>query len=347
MNPNTRPNQMKKAPKMSSKQLHRPVTAALAGVCCAAALLLPALAADTAQTASGIPPLMLPATAGWAGNINLQQDPTIWLPDDYLHGAASVKRAISLGAPPDKTTQYLHARMFNEYMPPVSGIGPISDGPAHPFYNNVVARIVGRNSSYRVADLNSEAAKNVMPWAVEALKKQNAMALQEKNGETRQARCWETGVPDIHEAPQALYFIQTPKEIVMYQGGRVRHIYLNVPHTKNPAPSWYGESVGHYEGDTLVVDTIGLNTVTFVDGYRTPHTTQEHVIERFRAINGGKALDVSFTVDDPGTFYKPWSGRRPRYRGNGRMAEDTCAANNDDKFNLGFDPVPTATAPDF
>jgi hypothetical protein len=258
-----------------------------------------------------------------------------------------VKRAISLGAPPDKTTQYLHARMFNEYMPPVSGIGPISDGPAHPFYNNPVARIVGKNSSYRVADLNSEAAKNVMPWAIEALKKKNALTIVDKNGETRQARCWETGVPDIHEAPQALYFIQTPKEIVMYQGGRVRRIYMNVPHTNNPSPSWYGESIGHYEGDTLVVDTIGLNTVTFVDGYRTPHTTQEHVIERFRVINGGKALDVSFTVDDPGTFYKPWSARRPRYRANGRMEEDTCAANNDDKFNLGFDPVPTAATPDF
>src|SRR6185437_6018828 len=245
------------------------------------------------------------------------------------------------GAPPNKVTDYLHARMFNEYMPPASGIGPIMDGPEHPFYNNAVQRAIGKNSSYRVADLNSEAAKNLMPWAVDALKKQNALALAGRNGETRQARCWETGVPDIHEAPQALYFVQTPKEVVMYQGGRVRHVYMNVPHSKNITPSWYGESVGHYEGDTLVVDTVGLNTITFVDGYRTPHTTQEHVIERFKIVNGGKALDVSFTVDDPGTFYKPWSARRPRYRANGRMNEDTCAANNDDKFNLGFDPVPT------
>ena len=145
-----------------------------------------------------------------------------------------------------------------------------------------------------------------MPWAVEALKKQNALTLAERNGETRQARCWETGVPDIHEAPQPLYFIQTAKEIVMYQGHRTRHVFMNVPHTNNPAPSWYGESVGHYEGDTLVVDTIGQNDKTFVDGYRTPHTTQLHVVERFRVVKGGRGLDVSFTVDDPGTFYKPW-----------------------------------------
>ena len=81
--------------------------------------------------------------------------------------------------------------------------------------------------------------------------------------------------------------------------------------------------------------------------YRTPHTTQLHVVERFKVVNGGKALDVSFTADDPGTFYKPWGARRPRYRANGRMDEDTCAANNDDKFNLGFDPVPTAATVDF
>ena len=323
------------------------VATALGGIFAAAAMLMPAGAADTPQSPGGIPPFMLPATSGWSGNIDLRQDPSIWLPDDYLHGEASVKRAISLGAPRDKVVPYLHARMFNEYMPPVSGIGPIMDGPEHPFYNNAVMRATGKQSSYRVADLNSEAAKNLLPWAVEALKKQNALTLVGRNGETRQARCWETGVPDIHEAPQGLYFIQAPKVVVMMQGGRVRHVYMNVPHSQNPAPSYYGESVGRDEGDTLVVDTIGLNTVTFVDGYRTPHTTQEHVVERFRIVNGGKALDVSFTVDDPGTFYKPWGARRPRFRSNGRMTEDTCSANNDDKFNLGFDPVPTAASPDF
>ncbi len=104
-------------------------------------------------------------------------------------------------------------------------------------------------------------------------------------------------------------------------------------------PSWYGESVGHYEGDTLVVDTVGLNTVTFVDGYRTPHTSQEHVSSASRSSMAEKALDVSFTVDDPGTFYKPWSAQTAALpRQMARMAEDTCAANNDDKFNLGLIP---------
>ena len=67
---------------------------------------------------------------------------------------------------------------------------------------------------------------------------------------------------------------QTPKEVLIIWRGdsQFRHVYLNVLHSQNPKPSWYGESVGHYEGDTLVVDTIGLSTKTFVDNYRTPHT---------------------------------------------------------------------------
>jgi hypothetical protein len=192
---------------------------------CTSAALLPALGADPSPA---IPELMLPSTAGWTGFIVRGTDPSIYLPEDYLQGRASVERAISLGAPPAKVTAYLQGRTFNEWIAPVTGIGPISDGPEHPFYNNNVAQVVGKNPSYRIADLTSEAARNLMPWALEAVKKQNAIVLVGKNGETRQARCWETGVPNIHEAPQSLYFIQTPKEVVMYQGGRVRHVYLNV-----------------------------------------------------------------------------------------------------------------------
>ena len=130
----------------------------------------------------------------------------------------------------------------------------------------------------------------------------------------REARCWETGVPAFHLNPGLMHIIQTPKEVVLFLTGRVRHIWLDVPHSANPKPSWYGESVGRYEGDTLVVDTIGFNDKTFVDSYRTPHTDKLHVVERFRLIDGGNTLEVAFTVEDPGAFYQPWSGTRNRHR---------------------------------
>ena len=74
------------------------------------------------------------------------------------------------------------------------------------------------------------------------------------------------------------------------QDFQLRRIYLNVPHSSNPQPSWYGESVGHYEnGDTLVVDTIGMNDKTYVDNYRTPHTDKLHVVERFTLARDGQS----------------------------------------------------------
>src|SRR5258705_10708035 len=95
---------------------------------------------------------------------------------------------------------------------------------------------------------------------------------------------------------------------------QLRLVFLNQPHSPNPKPSWYGESVGHYEnGDTLVVDTIGLNDKTFVDNYRTPHTTKLHVVERFQIVKDATELLVNVRVEDPGAFTMPWTAVQ-RYR---------------------------------
>jgi hypothetical protein len=325
--------------------------ASAAAALCVAAAALTGRAADTAQS---VPPLMLPYGSGWSGGIGggrggSEVPAEAYLPADYLNNPKDIQGAIARGVPPEKVKTYLQVRTFGQYIPPASGIGPITDDPNHPYFNNAM-RVIGKQTTFRVADLTDEAAKNLMPWAIEALQKQNALTLAGRNGETRQARCWEMGVPDVNEVPQPLYFIQTPGEVVMYLGHRVRHIYMNVPHSKHPPLTWNGESIGHYEGDTLVVDTIGQNDKTFVDGYRTPHTTQIHVVERFRVINGGKGLETTFTVEDPGTFYQPWSGRRPRYLVTDHPLDDTdriCAAGNEDRFHLGLDPLPQAATPDF
>jgi hypothetical protein len=104
--------------------------------------------------------------------------------------------------------------------------------------------------------------------------------------------------------PNPTVFLQTPKVvwIVFFGNQQIRRVYMDVPHSENPKPSWYGESVGHYEGDTLVIDTIGLNTRTFVDVYRTPHTEKLHVVEHWHMIDDGKMMEATFTVDDPDAF---------------------------------------------
>jgi len=249
---------------------------------------------------------------------------------------------------PVSPTRAITARTRNDFTPPLSGPGPVTDDPDHPYINNELARQLNVQPTYRVANLNNS---NLKPWVVEALRKQNELALAGKQGLPRDARCWEVGVPAYHLHPGEMYFIQTPKEVILYLQARVRHIYLDVPHSKNPKPSWYGESVGHYEGgDTLVVDTIGFNDQTFVDNYRTPHTSQLHVTERFKLIDGGKTLDVSFTVEDPGAFYAAWSASRPRQRvQHGPMDghEAGCSEDHNNYFNLDIEQVPIADKPDF
>jgi hypothetical protein len=142
---------------------------------------------------------------------------------------------------------------------------------------------------------------------------------------------------------------QTPKEITIIEESdmQVRHIYLDVRHSANLAPSWYGEAAGHYEGDELVV-TIGLNDKTFVDSYRTPHTTQLHVVERFKMLDGENILQASIAVDDPGAFTMPWSAiQRWRRREEGPIIELVCAENSTDCFHNEAGPIPQDEKPDF
>jgi hypothetical protein len=160
----------------------------------------------------------------------------------------------------------------------------------------------------RIADLSNPILK---PWAIEKMKKANDDVVAGKVPFIARERCWPPGVPGfaVYTRVQPIYFLQSDKQVVIINelNQQFRHIYLDVPHSKNPKPSWFGESVGYYEGDELVVDTIGLNDKTFVDNYRTPHTEQIHVVERFKMIEGGNTLQAIVTVDDPGAFNMPWT----------------------------------------
>jgi hypothetical protein len=93
-----------------------------------------------------------------------------------------------------------------------------------------------------------------------------------------------------------------------------------------------------------VIDTIGLNTKTYVDNYRTPHTEKLHVVERWRMVKGGKAMEATFTVEDPEAFYEPWSAIRRFRRATQQFGEDICAENNQHLFDY---KIPIANKADF
>ena len=176
-----------------------------------------------------------------------------------------------------------------EFMPPPSGAGPVMQNPAYPHVSNEEFRDTGRQPTLPVADLNNPI---LQPWVKEELRKRNELVLAGKGGLSPAANCWPVGVPAFTLLPiQPIFFVPGPKEVVIvWQGDhhQLRHVYLTGNHSAKPTPSWFGESIGHYETDTLVVDTIGMNTRTFVDDYFTPHTEKLHVVERFRVIEGGK-----------------------------------------------------------
>jgi hypothetical protein len=230
-------------------------------------------------------------------------------------------------------------------VPDASGPGPVTFDPAHPYVSNADARRRGIQPTFRVADLTHP---NLKPAAKEIMKRENEKVLAGKIAYTPRSSCKPAGVPSFLMFPVAepIYFIQTPKRVTMIFAGNaeVRRVYLNVPHSANPQPSWYGESVGHYEGDTLVVDTIGLSKETYVDNYRTPHTEKLHVVERWRLVDHMK-LQVIITVDDPDVFYEPWKAIH-HYRRIQRPTtyEDVCAENNQQVFDYN---IPVAHKPDF
>ena len=95
---------------------------------------------------------------------------------------------------------------------------------------------------------------------------------------------------------QPLQIFQRPDHILMIyrQGPELRHARMNEPHPTQVTPSWYGDSVGHYEGDTLVLDTVGIKRGPFamVDIYGTPHSATLHVVERYRLVDNDDAKDA-------------------------------------------------------
>jgi hypothetical protein len=240
------------------------------------------------------------------------------------------------------------SKIADDFQLPASGPGPVTYDRNHPYVPN---NNDGKQVTFRIADLTNPILK---PWAIERMREQNELAAAGKRAFEARASCRPGGVPGflVMGRVNPLYFVQGKNEVLLINEGgpEVRRVFLNVPHSANPKISPYGESVGQYEGgDTLVVDTIGLSDDTYIDNYRTPHTTQLHVVERFKVTNGGKTLEVTIHVEDPGAFNMPWSARQTFHRTRaGKLEEAICAENN---FAFEADAavaeIPTADKPDF
>ncbi len=168
--------------------------------------------------------------------------------------------------------------------------------------------------------------------------------------------------------------------ILYAQDDQVRHVRMNASHPARVTPSAMGDSVGHYEGDTLVIDTIGIKTgvLGLVDRYGSSRSDEFHLVERYRLIDGAaakeaqerhekvdgrvggrpgavaiipdttiKGLQLQFTVEDPKTFTTPWSANVTYRRSSEEWQEQVCAEDNGNYLNENSHPIPQAAKPDF
>ena len=169
----------------------------------------------------------------------------------------------------------------------------------------------------------------LQPWA-EAVYKERI----ETNGKDHPGvRCLPSGIPEKLNIPDGLKVVQTPDLVVFLYESRTiyRQVFLDGrPLPKNAQPTWMGYSVGRWEGDTLVVETIGQNGKTWLDMRGLPATEALKVTERYTRTNIG-AMKIDVTIDDPKAYTKPWSVTLSwRLIPDTDLIESICEENNKD-----------------
>ena len=165
----------------------------------------------------------------------------------------------------------------------------------------------------------------MQPWAKQLMESRQAK-------DDPEANCLPTGVPRI--APYPWRIVQTPTHIFFLFEGNIhsyRQIFIDGrKHPADPDPTWYGHSIGHFEGQTLVVDTVGFNDKFWFDFKGHPHTEQLHIVERYTR-TAPDTLVNRITIDDPGAYAKPFTVTfTAKLRPNDELMEYICNENNQD-----------------
>jgi hypothetical protein len=294
------------------------------------------------------------------------------------NGAASI---------PDFSRVWLHPA-FPWFEPPASGPGPVTnksrwpqrpgDGISGSLALPPLPAGVQGVSDYDqlVGDYTNPI---LQPWAAEVVKKFGEMSIAGIVYGNPSNQCWPMPMPFIYKQ-FAVQIIQQPDRVLLTYTAPstdVRRVRLNEQHPSPLTPSWYGDSVGHYEGNTLVIDTVGVKTdrpYAMIDLFGTPYTKSLHIVERYSLreyddvkdaiernkkenwlFNGdvfsnhrGKFLQLHLTIEDEGVFTTPWTATLTYVPGPDVMAEAVCAENLHQYYYDHSDTdVPHAEKPDF
>jgi hypothetical protein len=257
------------------------------------------------------------------------------------------------------------ARTTFELEPPASGPGPLRDAP-------------------RGSDAPPAYASPLLKPAASAIVKQRYESVQAgKPYPTPSETCWPM-VPPLIFRVREMQLVQNKNDITLIymQDHEVRRVRIGGTHPANLTPTWHGDSIGHYEGETLVVDTVGMKVgaINVVDRAGSPYSKDLHVVERYRLISfeetkaarernvttvgglnslatpqaagidenyRGKGLQIEFTVEDPNVFNTPWSGMATYSKADDTWVENVCAENPHEYYANRDAAIPKADRPDF
>jgi hypothetical protein len=282
-------------------------------------------------------------------------------------GAPADRGAQDTAAIPDFSGIWAHLT-WPDAEPPLTGPGPVTNRSR-------------RNGASDVYELVGDYTNPILkPHAAEIVKKHGEISLTGVPYPTPSNQCWPGGMPFVLYNIGMQMLQQREKITILYSNDHeVRHVRMNQSHPASVTPSWYGDSVGHYEGDTLVIDTVGVKIGPFamLDMYGTPHSPALHVVERYRLLDNeaakqaeergqrglsrfgrdpgfarnpdykGPGLQLEFTVEDEGVFAKQWSASISYRRPLGDWPEMVCAENPHEFFSGRHAAIPTAVKPDF
>jgi hypothetical protein len=288
----------------------------------------------------------------------------------FLSGSSFGCQAIAAETAPIPDLSGMWGRNSFDFEPLPSGPVPVTNVRRSP--NGSIDQRVS------VGDYNNPILK---PQAAESVRRRGEVSLSGTTFADPSNQCTPYPPPFSMSITLQLQILQKKDEVVIvfWQDQGVRYVRLNQSHPAHVTPSWYGDSIGHYEGDTLVVDTIGFKVgpLSIIDRYGTPYSNSMHLTERFRIITssvakqataqhekeygrvGGprgavtvdaasdKGLQVLFTVDDPEVFTTPWSAAVTYLPTTTAWSEYICAENVHDYFSGTTVAVPFAEQPDF
>jgi hypothetical protein len=295
--------------------------------------------------------------------------------------AAAAGGPESAASIPDFSRVWTHPA-FPWYEPPASGPGPITNLSrwAQQRPGGTAGSAALPPSKVGISDydqlVGDYKSPILQPWAAAVVKRYGELSLAGITFPNPSNQCWPFPTPFIFKQ-STMQMIQEQNRItVLYSGNNeVRRIRLNDTHPSSLKPSWYGDSVGHYDGDTLVVDTIGVKTdrpYAMIDLFGTPYTDKLHVVERYSlrdydevkdalernrrenwlfagdvfSRHHGKFLQMHLTVEDAGVFTTPWTATLT-YVPTDEVGEGVCAENPHEYYNDKDSDVPKADKPDF